>query len=168
MECSSVNTVSKAYLAGPITGLTHDESVDWRDYAKGRLAEDDSNIVGYSPMRAKEYLREVGVISGRPEAYDDYILSSAKGIMYRDSWDCATADLILVNFMGAEKISVGTVMEIAMGWAYRKPVVIAMEDSNPHHHPMLDVAAGWICPDLDYAIDIARAILLPDGVKVAA
>lgn len=128
----------------------------------------ETGIVGYSPMRAKDYLAEVGVLSGHPSAYDDYILSSSKGIMYRDHWDCQTADLILVNFMGADKISVGTVMEIAFGFAYRKPVVIAMEEENIHHHAMLDVAAGWICPSLDYAIDVTKAILLPDGVKVAA
>lgn len=125
-----------------------------------------TGIIGFSPMRAKDYLKKVGTIQAHPDAYNDYILSSAKGIMYRDSWDCATADLILVNFMGATQISVGTVMEIAMGWAYRKPVVVAMEDDNIHHHAMLDVAAGWICPDLDYAIEITKAILLPDGVTV--
>lgn len=127
----------------------------------------ETGIVGFSPMRAKDYLSEAGVLSGRPEAYDDYVLSSAKGIMYRDSWDVRTADLIFVNLLGAEKASIGTAMEIGMAWALQKPVVVCMEESNIHNHAMLNTAAGWITDDLDYGLDIVKAILLPDGVKVA-
>lgn len=127
-----------------------------------------TGIVGYSPMRAKDYLAAVGVLSGKPDAYADYVLSSAKGITTRDSWDVATCDLMLINLLGAEKISIGTVLEVGMGYAQKKPMVVAMEDDNPHHHVMLDTMVGWIVDDLDYAIDITKAILLPDGVKVAA
>ena len=167
----------KVYLAGAITGLTFDESVDWREYAKKRLSNNDyenysplynTGIVGYSPMRAKDYLAGLGALSGHPEAYDDYILSTAKGITYRDSWDVQTADLILVNLLGTEKVSIGTVLEIGMGYAQRKPIVVAMEEDNIHNHAMLNTMVGWICPDLDYAIEITKAILLPDGVRVPA
>lgn len=169
--------MTKVYLAGAITGLTADVAEDWREYAKRQLAirEDDggnilgpTGIVGYSPMRAKDYLLKAGVLSGRPEAYDDYILSTAKGITYRDSWDVATCDLVLVNLMGAEKVSIGTVLEIGMAYALRKPIVAAWEEDNIHNHAMVNTMVGWICPDLDYAIDITKAILLPDGIKVPA
>lgn len=125
-----------------------------------------TGIVGYSPLRAKDYLLDRGVLSGHPDAYADQVLSSAKGILSRDRWDVATCDAMLVNFIGAEKISVGTVMEIAYADAYRKPVIVAMEQDNIHHHAMLDQSVGWIADDLDFAIDLTKAILLPDGVTV--
>lgn len=128
----------------------------------------ETGIVGYSPMRAKDYLKSVGTISGRPEAYEDRILSSAKGITYRDGWDVDTCDVLLINFLGAETISAGTVWEIGRASARQKPIVCAMEESNVHQHPIINTSIGWITPDLDMAIDIVKAILLPDGVTVSA
>jgi nucleoside 2-deoxyribosyltransferase len=169
----------KVYLAGPITGLTFEDADDWRQYARERLSApvqhenvllqqhaSPSGIVGYSPLRAKDYLLERGVLSGHPDAYTDQVLSSAKGILTRDHWDVSTCDMMLVNFLGATSVSIGTVMEIAYASAYRKPVVVAMESDNVHVHAMLTESVGWIVDDLDYACDLVRAILLPDGVKV--
>lgn len=156
----------KVYLAGPITGLTFGEAEDWRSYAKRQLAT--ANITGYSPLRAKDYLLERGVLSGHPGAYNDQVLSSAKGILNRDRWDVMTCDVMLVNFLGATATSIGTVMEIAYADAYRKPVVVVMEHENLHHHAMLDSSVGWIVTDLDFGIELVKAILLPDGVKVPA
>lgn len=164
-------TPTRVYLAGAITGYTAEEATDWREEAKQILAWDsnrgETGIVGFSPMRAKDYLRNVGVLSGRPEAYDDYVLSSSKGIMARDSWDVRQADLVYVYLLGTTKASIGTCMEIGMAYALNKPVVVCMENDNPHNHPMLNTAAGWITDDFEYSLDIVKAILLPDGVKVA-
>lgn len=132
-----------------------------------RAYEEKTGIVGFSPMRAKDYLLAAGVLSGRPEAYDDYVLSSAKGILYRDSWDVRTSDLVFVNLLGTTKASIGTAMEIGMAWALNKPVIVVKENDNVHTHAMLDTAAGWVTDDLDYAVEVAKAILLPDGIKVA-
>src|SRR5882672_4250192 len=185
------------YLAGAITGLTAAEAIDWRDKVKHdlafnkrlveeglypshtvgqeeapegfRYAYDPTGIVGFSPMRAKDYLLERGVLSGHPEAYEDQVLSSAKGILTRDRWDVMkNCDLVLVNLIGATKVSIGTVMEIAYADANRTPCVVAMEDDNVHHHAMLDTAVGWIAKDLDFAVEIVKAILLPDGISIPA
>lgn len=135
-------------------------------FCRARVVE--TGIVGYSPMRAKEYLTSAGVLLDRPEAYDQYVLSTAAGITARDSWDVATSDLILINLLGTTEVSIGTVLEVGMGYAQRKPMVCAMESDNVHVHAMFNTMIPWIVDDLDYAIDIAKAILLPDGVKVPA
>jgi nucleoside 2-deoxyribosyltransferase len=169
----------KVYLAGPITGLTFGEAASWREYVIPKLAAPvrhpnvllhqdapPSGIVGWSPLRAKDYLLERGVLSGHPGAYTDQVLSSAKGILTRDHWDVQTCDMMLVNLLGATTISIGTVLEIGMAHEARKPMVVAMEEDNVHNHAMLNTAVGWIVDDLDYAVDLVRAILLPDGVRV--
>lgn len=151
------------YLAGPITGLTYDDGQDWREYAKTWL--DAEGIDGFSPLRAKQHLREIGVLDNAGTTDSAYIglnaLSEPKGIMTRDRFDCTNRDLVLVNFVGAERVSVGTCIEL--GWAdgARVPVVIAMEDDNVHRHAMVNEAAGFIVPTLEEALVIAKAVLLP-------
>jgi nucleoside 2-deoxyribosyltransferase len=146
----------KVYLAGAITGLTYGDGQGWRTYAKSELAK--AGIWGYSPLRAKEYLEEHGILEG---SYEDFPLSSAKGIMTRDHWDVSTSDLILMNLLETTKVSIGSVIEMGMAYAYRKPVVLVMEKGNIHTHPMMEQAA-FVVDDLDVGLKLVKSILLPD------
>jgi nucleoside 2-deoxyribosyltransferase len=146
------------YLAGPIHGLAYDTAVSWRQYVIDRLP---SEILAYSPMRAKKYLQhelELG------HSYENFPLSTAKGIFNRDHHDCKTKDLIFINLYNTTKISIGTVMEIAWGHAYGKPMVLVIEPGNIniHSHPMILEACSYIVDDLDVGIDVIKAILLPE------
>lgn len=148
----------KVYLAGPITGLEYGESVDWRESAKDKLTE--GGIRAYSPMRAKDYLDGVGPLES--QYFDISVMSSPRGIMTRDRWDATTCDVILVNLLGAKRVSIGTVMEIAWADLSRIPSVVAMEESgNVHEHAMITEAIGFRVPTLDEGINIVKAILLP-------
>ena len=145
---------NKVYLVGPITSCSYEGCVGWRDLAKDLLGQKD--IVGVSPMRAKEYLENETDI----DLSYDTPLSSPRGIMTRDRFDLMTCDVILANFLGAEVVSIGTVMEIAWADLLRKPVILVMEDEgNPHDHPMVTEAAGFRLNDLRKGIDVATAIL---------
>lgn len=147
----------KVYLAGPIAGLTFDGAQEWRHVAQNELAR--SGIDGYSPLRNKEYLRSEGVINN---AGYQHPLSSDRGIMTRDYWDCKTSDLIFAYLLGAKDVSQGTDMEMAWAYAYRKPLVVVMEDKgNPHDHPMVRAAIDYRVTTLAEGIAIAKAILLP-------
>ena len=91
----------QVYLAGPITGCSYGNAVSWREWVKDELKEE---FICLSPMRAKDYLVEVNDISKSYESdrHDALprigeILSCNKGINRRDSWDCRTADLVLMN-----------------------------------------------------------------------
>ncbi len=123
----------KVYLAGPISGHKYNDVTDWREYSKEYLKDND--ILGYSPMREKYYLSEESNIA---DSYAEHTMSSIIGINVRDYNDTKTSDAILVNFSGSgDKISIGTVMEIAWARAFQIPVVIVMEENNSHHHAML-------------------------------
>lgn len=52
-------------------------------------------------------------------------------------------------------------MEIAWADAWRKPVVLVMENANIHDHAMIREVSGFIVPDLDEAIRAVTAILSP-------
>jgi len=149
----------RVYLAGPITGLNYDGAQDWRRGAEEFLAEWD--IEGMSPMRGKKYLEAVGIIEatsyGQPDG--EWALSSASGFTSRDHGDCMRADVILANFEGADRVSIGTVLEVAWAHAYRKQLIVVMAEGNPHWHAMIRELAGYIVPTLAQGLDIIPAIL---------
>jgi hypothetical protein len=149
-------TKPSVYLAGPITGLSYDGCTDWRDLVKSWF---EPEITCYSPMRSKSYLLNRTTIA---DQYDEYILSTQRGIYTRDMHDCRTRDLIFVNMLGAQKVSIGTVMEIAWGGAFNKPIVLVMEkNGNIHEHSMLREGSPLRVETLEEGVFVARALLLP-------
>lgn len=147
------------YLAGPITGLSFEGCTEWREAARERLAA--HGIVGLSPMRAKDFLRDLGPIRSSYEL-PGKALSTDVGVTTRDRFDCQRADLVLFNFLGAERISIGTCIEVGWADAARRPMIVAMEpEGNPHDYPMIRACAGFRVESLDEALNLALAILLP-------
>ena len=142
------------YLAGPITGQSYDGAVGWREAAQQQLAK--LGIVGLSPMRGKYYLEGLPTIG---DSYEETILSAAKGITARDRWDCQRSDIVLVNFVGATKVSIGTCLELGWADSARRPIVVAMEKDNIHDHSMVREVTGFLCPTLAEALHIVEAIL---------
>ncbi len=148
----------QVYLAGPITGLTYDGAEDWRALAKAELAKYD--IHGLSPLRAKDYLRGITALTADCAGYGEMnCLSSPRGIMTRDRYDATRCDALLVNLLGAERVSIGTVMELAWADLSRIPIVVAMEPKgNVHEHAMVTEAIGFRVPSIDEALHVVKAI----------
>ena len=150
----------KVYLGGPIKGLTYEGATTWRHFVADRLAPE---IVVYSPLRAKKaVLQHLPVLDSNTHPVN-HPLTTQKGIMRRDRWDVMTCDLLFVNFLEATEPSQGTDFEIAWAFDHDKPIVVAMQQGNPHWHPMVLESAGFILPTLEEAIHITKAILLPDS-----
>lgn len=142
------------YLAGPITGLAYTAATDWREYVKSHIRND---ILVCSPLRAKRYLENETNIA---DSYENWPLSSSKGLTTRDRFDVMRCDLLFVNLLGTTKVSIGTVMEI--GWAdmLRKPIVLLIEDEgNIHDHAMIRECAGFRLNNLDDGIILTERIL---------
>jgi hypothetical protein len=143
------------YLAGPITGCNYGECTDWRKFATEQL--ENVNIKGLDPMRCKDYLANETSLGNDYESP----LSCSRGIMTRDSWDCTRCNVLLVNLLGATKVSLGTVMEIAWAWNTRTPIIVVIEpEGNPHDHAMIREAIGFRAQSLEEGLAIAKAILL--------
>ena len=149
--------MKRVYLAGPITGLTYGDCTDWREYAQKTLGA--VGITGVSPLRAKNYLKTCeGELIG--DEYFDKVLSCAKGITTRDRWDAMNCDLLLVNLLGAEKVSIGTMIEYGWADAARNPIITVIEeDDNRHDHAMVRELTGFRVETLDEGLNVAKAIL---------
>lgn len=151
--------MKKVYLAGPITGLSYDEArMSWRseivDYLSGY-------IEACSPMRHKDYLKTETDLQAAN--YNVGPLSTNKGIVSRDRDDVMNCDLMIVNLLGAKRVSIGTMVEYGWADAYRKPVVTIMEadGSNLHHHGFILELSGFITDNIKEAAHIANSILVP-------
>ena len=145
----------KVYLAGPISGLTFDGAQEWRNEFTRRV---DRRIKAYSPLRGKDYLADLGVLE---QSYAGFPLSTDQGLTTRDRYDCMGSDLVVFYLLGAQRISIGTMIE--MGWcdAARKPSILVIEkEGNPHDHPMVRQTVPFRVDNLDDALKVAEIILL--------
>lgn len=144
------------YLAGPITGISYGNATDWRHWFADALP---TSIEAFNPLRGKDYLRHEVEIKAE---YKNVALSCARGITTRDYYDVRRADLVVVNLLGASKVSIGTVMEIAWAKAFQIPVILIIEEKdNVHDHPMIQESVGFRVNTLEEAIWLTKVILLP-------
>ena len=117
--------------------MSYGDSTDWREYAKQELAK--HGIVGISPMRAKEFLKDETRIEGSYEP----VIASQSGIVARDRFDVQSCNIMLSNLLGLEKITLGTMVEYGWADAFRKPIITVMEkEGNPHDHPFIRELTG--------------------------
>ncbi len=168
----------KIYLAGPIAGLSYNESaLGWREYVANNLGgyhgvQKEAHGTGmgtmlhcYSPMRGKSFLRDVkkDQILDKLE-YKDSPVSTTQGILGRDRHDTTGADLVFINLLGAKAVSIGTMVELGWADAARKPVVLCMEKdgTNIHEHLFVQGLVTYRVDNLDDGISCSRLVLLPD------
>jgi nucleoside 2-deoxyribosyltransferase len=131
-----------------------EEAQGWRSQAAAHL--EAHGFDAYSPLRGKDYLNGEEEIDkfaqgADPEAIRG-ILSSPAAIIGRDHWDVKRADLLLVNCEDTERVSIGTVMELAFAYIYHIPVVAVLDEN--HDHPFTRQCVTHLCPDLATAIAI--------------
>lgn len=152
---SGVEAPVTVYLAGPIRDCSYKDATDWRVEAERMLAE--RGVGALSPMRGKEFLRRRKKIS---DSYPDQPTATDGAIVGRDRSDVRRCDVILAYFLEADKISLGTGVELGWADAWRKPVVAVIEDkNNPHDHPFLRQIAAMRTPTLEEGVDMACSIL---------
>lgn len=157
------------YLAGPISGLSFGEATDWRQLAKKTLA--DVGIKALSPLRAEVGLKNADSIKDSytteelENVYNLYreanqVMLHSRGITTRDRLDCTKCSVILVNLLGAKRVSIGTVMEIAWADANRIPLVVIMEaEGNLHDHAMVRECIGFRVTSVEAGLEVVKAIL---------
>lgn len=152
------------YLAGPISGMTYDEArYGWRKYVSERLLY---GIGVLSPMRHEGYLSEVKtpLTSSNPEELArTNPFARDKAIYHKDYADVKKADLVFVNLLGAQRVSIGTCVEIGIAAALNKTIIVVMEPGNIHDHPFVKEPAMMVVTSLDEGIAAVNA-LLSEGV----
>lgn len=150
------------YLAGSITGLTHDEArYGWRKKFK-EMMDAYPHIFCSSPMRGKEMLEDFGVLTSG-KGYPKHAMTSPAGIVTRDRNDVKLCSVMVACFLeSGGKLSGGTFIEF--GWAdrYDKPTVIIGAPNDPNvNHLMSQRLAGYRVDTLEDAALIVGHLLTP-------
>jgi len=138
----------QVYLSGPITGCSYRGATDWRTALTETLHLSGHRVL--NPMRGKDYL--LGCRKLSPLGEPDHELSTVHAIVSRDSNDVLRCDVMLVNFLGATQVSIGSVFELAWGWLQHKYVIVVMEAENPHRHGFVEQCASIVTDSLDEAL----------------
>lgn len=146
------------YLAGPIAGCTYGECTDWRKYVASKLPP---HIHGVSPMRGKEFLEKKMKKQVLGSEYAESPLCLVPGVTCRDRNDVFRADAVLVNLLGAKKVSIGTMIELGWADASRRPIILVMEPGNVHENLLVRGVSGFVVDNLDDAIAVAVTVLSP-------
>jgi nucleoside 2-deoxyribosyltransferase len=150
--------MQQVYLAGPITGCDYNGCTDWREAVKAEL-EATGVYRCISPMRGKEALKDVQCFTPFGYALEKGGCSN-QDIYRRDSYDVHRSDVVLVNLVGAKRVSIGTMFELA--WAQRagKFVLVVLEDdANPHNHAFVHQGASMTVKSLEDAVLYLKSVL---------
>lgn len=148
------------YLAGPITHKTYDEArYGWREFVAAGLMP---GIRVLSPMRHEGHLAEtLGDITD--ETGREHIMSKPRTIFTKDKLDIQRADVVLANFLEAEKCPRGTLIEVGMANMADKFVVSVIKEGSEWDYGFITEASSIVVRDLASAVEIINS-LLSDGV----
>ena len=132
----------KVYLAAPISGLSGAEVTayfeEWDAYLKK---------LGYQvvhPMLGKDYLRTAPELKAHSYASP---VATNHAILGRDSFSVGWCDIFFVNFLRApEKVSIGSVAELAMAWWQHKHTIAVLTEQNIHYHSFVIEMSNIIFP----------------------
>lgn len=145
------------YLAGGMSNLGFEEADRWRQEAVRTL--EPFGLQCLSPMRFKPYLKTEGKIDRNTHLRGSGAWSTDAGLTDRDRRDCTTSACVLMNLMGAERASIGSMIEVGWADAHRVPLIVAMEAGGKHDHPMVRRIASAVLPTIEEATQAVLELL---------
>ncbi len=154
-----MNTV---YLLGPIIGTSKQDMLGWRGEAKERLRSSGYKVL--SPLTGEALLWPHKKID--TTAASRYPQGVGRSTWNADRARIKSCDIVLANFLGSKKVSIGSIIELTWAFEWSKLSVLIMSQRNPHRHPWIrEVMAGPIFKTLSGGIKYLEAIAV-DGIGV--
>ena len=147
------------YLCGTIAGCTYEEArYGWRRELAALL---DDWIPVLSPMRQEGHLAEqTGTLGAF--APDNKAIATQRAIVAKDKLDIHQCSIIVANFIGADRVSIGSVAEIGYASALGRTIVVIMESQgNIHDHIFVREMADVRVETVLEAAAIINSLLVP-------
>ncbi len=142
------------YLAGPIGGLAFDK-VEAGYAEKARRLEKYYDvmvpIVAHDCLRGEDNLKTHGFV---------HPVVSDHAIIERDRWMVIGSELMLADLAHADRVSIGTMMELAWAHDHGLHTVTVMEPGNIHEHAFVFEASDVVFSDLEDALDYLISIAI--------
>ena len=146
------------YLSGPISGLMYSEAaLGWRQEVGASLEAAGAVVLDPTRLETENYNSKEPI---SPLANQQSVMLNWKAITTKDRFYVQETDIVLMNLLGASRVSIGSMLEL--GWAdlLRKPVILVMEkEGNLHDHAMVREMVGFHTPTLDQGVALALTLL---------
>jgi hypothetical protein len=145
----------QVYLVGPITGKSRKQIADWRLSVRQLCPGIEFVDPALAPFDAtKAYLKH----ETSSQALER--LNHGRLVLDRNKLLIKNSDLVLANFLGADRASIGSIGELFWANAFSKPIIVVRERTgNVHDHAMLNSIASRVCFSLEEGCEAVRAIL---------
>lgn len=138
----------KVYLAGPISGKGYDEVVLLYKEKTSMFQEWGYEVL--CPMTGKMYLRNETEF--KAQGYEHLPVSTNHAIFERDKWMVSQSDLVFADLSNSgDRVSIGTVMELAWASMLGKHTVVVIPEFNIHRHAFVIESADILFIDRDEA-----------------
>ena len=142
------------YLAGPISNKSYSDASAWRYDAARRLRE--AGMVPLDPLVKERHLANRTTMN--PHGHPETVFSTPDAIFSGDTFEIMRCHILLANLSGADSISIGTMIEIGIAWAWGKKLVLVMEAENVHGHAFLDTITRSVFTTLDDAVTFITGV----------
>ena len=127
----------KIYCIKPISGASADTVFSYYERIQKTLTD-----IGYDvlvPLHGKGEMRTETKF--KAHGYENSPMTTNHAIFGRDKFFVQHSDILFANFLGATQVSIGSVMEIAIGNILGKQIVVCMEKDNIMQHAFVLEAA---------------------------
>jgi nucleoside 2-deoxyribosyltransferase len=140
------------YLAGPMSGLTWRQALEWRKQATDVLHTQWRIINPVRHQVPTERLDEIIPCSTQHNNKHVALHLTATGIASQDEFYIDQSDWIFCNFLDAVKPTFGSVWELGYAWGRRKHILSVIEPGSMHDHPFIRRRSHVFTPSLEDAI----------------
>lgn len=136
----------KVYLSGPMTGSADQAILGWRERAE-KLLSPHAQVIDPASLPYNASLAYM--LSEEPR---DALARQMHGrlVVDRNKKLIGSVDVVLVNFLGSQRASIGSIGEVFWADTYGVPIVVVREASgNVHNHAMINALASNIATTLE-------------------
>ncbi|MFH1171078.1 MAG: helix-turn-helix domain-containing protein [bacterium] len=147
--------LSCLYLGGPAGRHGRTTAMDWRAWVTFNLP---GTVTIVPPQMQKMHVARSTQRRHRKASADQ----SPRSALARIRVDAKRCQAALFNFLDAP-IAEREIVEMIEFSAARTPIIVCMNEENPHRHDLVCGAADFLVPSLEQGMAIARKLLVSAG-----
>lgn len=145
----------RIYLGGSITGLTGD--VVFEQFEEPISILSDAGYKVLHPMIGKDEMRTEEEF--KSHGYQTNPLTRDEAIYNRDRWMIEHCDVVMFNLLNAERVSIGSMFEMAWANDHNKMVITLMQSDNIHQHVFVKQASSVVLESVEEAIEYLEKLV---------
>lgn len=146
--------IMRIYCTKPMRGHSYEWVVSYYNELQDILEGQGWSVL--NPMTGKSYLAKEREF--KASGYQQP-LSNDHAIVERDRWMTKQADVLLVNLLDVDEVSIGSMFEMAWGYDNGKHIVTLVQKESVHYHAFVLQTSHVIYDNLNDALDYLAKLI---------